>query len=79
MFTTKTVDSVLKQFNKVVADLDEVMTNCESEEARQTRIIEDATASLEAAKIERQRATSVSTRIRALLSGPEEVSQDQAA
>jgi hypothetical protein len=67
LFPTKTVDSVLSAFNKVLSDLQEVAAANEAEVTKQRQVILDAQASQRAAEDQISRANAAADKINALL------------
>jgi len=68
IFPTKTVDSVLSTFNKVVTDLQEVVAKNEAEVSKQHQVILDAQARSRAAEDQISRANAVADKINDMLS-----------
>ena len=64
----KTVDSVVQQFDQMIADLEDVAVRQKNEEASHAAIIAEASFNMHAAAQEHTRALNIADKIKALIS-----------
>ena len=67
MFSKKTVDSVIGGLSKMITDLEEVEQQQQTASDRQRLIMLDATKKIQVAEDEMTRASSIATKIKALI------------